>query len=123
MSSPVCLIGMGVATPILKMLGWGRMSHSTKLNPRWAPPESLSAPTYPSVHYLVLEPSPGCIGTAGGNDQERYGEQIERLRQMEFRCMEMGVGAVEVEHPLGGRFHDYCERARLQWLKRLGRQG
>lgn len=108
--------------------GWGRMSHSGDLNLRWnspslSPPEPPPAPTYPSVHHLMLEPSLGSMGAACGNDQERYGEQIERLRQMEFRCMEIGVEAVEAEAPTDGHFHNDCERARLQWLKRVGGQG
>ncbi|OJT02581.1 hypothetical protein TRAPUB_6885 [Trametes pubescens] len=113
-------------TPLGTAWGWVPMSpNSGDLNSRWGSPslsplgEPPPAPMYPSIHRLVLEPSPRPMGAVCENDRQRYGEQVERLRLMESRCREIGVEVVDADVPMGDGFHDYCDRARLWWLRRI----
>lgn len=87
-----------------------------------APLEPPLTPMYPSVRYLVLQPSPPMT-----DDVYRCGKgwaftrdsESERVARMCGSCEANGFEAFQANAPMDGDFVHYYEQARRRWLERM----
>ncbi|KAI0633612.1 hypothetical protein C8Q77DRAFT_800523 [Trametes polyzona] len=80
-------------------------------------------PTYPSVRYLLVQPSPGPIGAICGRPWTKHRRRVRVLKRMVESCLDVGVKAATAEAPTELLYTSHYERARWSWLQRIDEDG